>query len=84
MTARITWPTMRYGYKIVDDEILPEPTEQHILREITRLTKANKSSGEIAETLNTSGYRTRNKTLWTGSHIRNLWHRRGKPTTSPP
>lgn len=70
MTTRITWPTMRYGYKIVDDEIVPEPTEQKVLKAIKRLTTRGHSSAEIAKRLNAKGYRTRNRTPWAGRHHR--------------
>lgn len=58
----MTFSNIRYGYQLVDGEIIPEPTEQEVLAEIKRLTIHGHSSAEIAKRLNNKGYRTRNQT----------------------
>ena len=66
---------IRYGYRLVADEIQKDPTEQEILGLIDRETKAGRNSVQIADLLNDLGYRTRNNTEWQGGYIRNLLHR---------
>ena len=69
----------RYGYTLVNDRIQENRAEQDVLAIIDRMTKAGHNAPEIADELNRRGYLTRAGTEWTGTNIRALWHRRGRP-----
>ena len=72
------WPPTLYGFTRDDDDLVEHPEEQAVLRTIITMTAAGHNATAIAETLNAEGHRTRSGSEWTGNHIRQFWHKKGK------
>jgi len=64
-----------YGYVSKNGQVVIDPTEAEIVREIYRLASNNYSGHKIADNLNLHGYRLRNGSPWTQRQVCRVLHR---------
>ena len=59
----------RYGWQVVDGELVPEPEEQHAIRRMQELRDQGYSTREIVEALRREGFHTRRGTVFSQTQV---------------
>lgn len=68
-------PTVRYGFEVQNNTLVPKESEQVVVREILALREQGVSYEEIAKRLDQQGHRSPRGRGWNYVTVRNIWRR---------